>query len=393
MLTRSTKTYFPALTGIRAVAAYLVFIHHFNPFEGFANNNSLEIGKAIVDQLHIGVSLFFVLSGFLIAFRYFDRVELTIIWAKTYMLNRFARIYPLFFILTLIAFIVMPIRDVHPDYEWNVTTTSIDKIVSVFTNFTLTRAFFKNLLFIGLPTAWSLTVEECFYLSAPFILLFVHKRPARLTLVALVLLISGFLLTFISTLMGLYGSFMRPITFVLGYTYFGRCVEFMVGISLALWIHKRGNGPARSGMTLIGVLFIATCLLFMVMTNWNYQIVENLPLSFSTLVINNLILPMGVFILFHGLLHEDTRFRRLLSTPLFDLLGKSSYAFYLIHLGLFSDLLTQLIGGNILVLFLLSNIASILLYKFVEHPFHTAILRHYKRQRIANSQLVNLTRR
>ncbi|MBT2558536.1 acyltransferase [Hymenobacter sp. ISL-91] len=386
MINQSTKAYFPALTGIRAVAAYLVFIHHFNPFEGFANNYSIEIGKAIVDQLHIGVSIFFVLSGFLIAFRYVDRIEPTITWAKKYMINRFARIYPLFFILTLITFIVMPIRDVHPDYEWNATTTSIDKVISVFANFTLTRAFFKNLLFIGVPTAWSLTVEECFYLSAPFILIFVRKRPTRLVLVALLLLSSGFLLTFMSTLTDLYGSFMRPVTFVLGYTYFGRCVEFMMGIGLALWIRKRGNGPAKSGTTLIGVLFIVVCLVFMVMTNWGYQIADNLPLSFSTLMINNLILPLGVFVLFHGLLHEETWFRRLLSTPLFNILGKSSYAFYLIHLGLFSDLVTQLIGGNVLVLFLLSNIASILLYKLVEHPFHTAILRRFKSQHVLNPQ-------
>ena len=32
---------------------------------------------------------------------------------------------------------------------------------------TMTQSFFSGLVYEGLPVAWSLTVEECFYLMAP----------------------------------------------------------------------------------------------------------------------------------------------------------------------------------------------------------------------------------
>lgn len=87
-----------------------------------------------------------------------------------------------------------------------------------------------------------------------------------------------------------------------------------------------------------------------------------------------------VVILFYGLIQEQTWFRQLLETKLFDRLGKSSYAFYLIHFGLFSDLLQQAIGRNILLLFVVLNVAAILLYELVEHPLHSTIIKGYKKK-------------
>lgn len=55
--------YYPALTGLRALAAWLVFVFHFNPFgQGSA-------GWWLAEQFSSGVGLFFVLSGFLITSR------------------------------------------------------------------------------------------------------------------------------------------------------------------------------------------------------------------------------------------------------------------------------------------------------------------------------------
>ena len=90
---------FPALTGVRAVAAFMVYMHHFNPFK------TEIVGKNIhyfFDGFHIGVTLFFVLSGFLIAHRYFDDVDFEF---KSYLQKRIARIYPMYFILTSATFI------------------------------------------------------------------------------------------------------------------------------------------------------------------------------------------------------------------------------------------------------------------------------------------------
>src|SRR5471030_1559314 len=83
------------------MAAYLVFISHFH--EAF-DENFPHIIKRFLGEFHIGVSLFFVLSGFLITFRYYNNFYLTKDWFKQYLKNRVARIYPMYFILTVAAF-------------------------------------------------------------------------------------------------------------------------------------------------------------------------------------------------------------------------------------------------------------------------------------------------
>lgn len=370
--------YFPALTGIRALAAFLVFFHHFNPFGDEKHPAAMAttmVLQKVVEQWHMGVTIFFVLSGFLIASRYQDRIEPSLGFVKQYLLNRFARIYPLYFLLTLVTFGAMFVLPNNPSYEWPDTFTNTDRLVSFFANLTLTRAFFQSFVFTGLPTAWSLTVEECFYLSAPFLLLVVRNRPRLLVVFALLLLSTGLLLCMASTRLHLYASLMRPLSFVLTFTYFGRCVEFMAGIGLALWLKRRGNFAALPGTTWVGTGIIAACVAGMVAFAWEHKATAAWPLPLGALLINNFLLPVGVVLLLHGLMHESTRLRRLLETPLFDLLGKSSYAFYLIHFGLFSDLLESAIGRNITAYFLIFNAAAVLLYKYIEHPLHKFIVR------------------
>lgn len=100
-----SKPYYPALTGLRAVAAYLVFFCHntpdridwrWLPMQSWLSRFMLEWG--------VGVSIFFVLSGFLIATRYQQRIAPTRAWWGTYLRNRFARIYPLYALLTMLDF-------------------------------------------------------------------------------------------------------------------------------------------------------------------------------------------------------------------------------------------------------------------------------------------------
>ncbi len=59
---------------------------------------------------------------------------------------------------------------------------------------------------------------------------------------------------------------------------------------------------------------------------------QNLQSYWSFLVMNAL-LPLGIITWFWGLIHEATFVRKLLETGAADLLGKSSYIFYLIHVG------------------------------------------------------------
>ncbi|RFP63341.1 acyltransferase [Hymenobacter lapidiphilus] len=156
----SSKQYFPALTGIRALAAYTVFLTHYNPF---AEASWLGL---LLREGNSGVTVFFVLSGFLIATRYGQRVEMRREWIVDYFRNRFARIYPVYFLVTLATFVVLYLR---PDYDligrWAGYTTQ-DMVLVAGLNFTLTKAFFYPFVFTGIAQGWTLTVEECFYALA-----------------------------------------------------------------------------------------------------------------------------------------------------------------------------------------------------------------------------------
>ncbi len=94
---KTGKNYFAALTGIRIIAAYMVFIHHYNFF------TKGSFAWAFVNELHIGLPIFFVLSGFLIAYRYYSNGTIHV---KNYIVNRVARVYPMYFLLTTLTFIL-----------------------------------------------------------------------------------------------------------------------------------------------------------------------------------------------------------------------------------------------------------------------------------------------
>ena len=99
-LTDTNKKIFPALTGYRAIAAWIIFVYHFMPFNNPKYPASI---KQFVWGFHIGVDMFFVLSGFLITYRYFNDRPIDF---KKYILNRFARIYTMYILITLLVFMV-----------------------------------------------------------------------------------------------------------------------------------------------------------------------------------------------------------------------------------------------------------------------------------------------
>src|SRR5712692_7966422 len=86
---------FSALTSLRFLAALLVFVFHFQP-----RTNGLEV---VIGQGHVGVGIFFVLSGFLITLRYFpDRAHREFRLGE-YILRRAARILPLYYTVFILS--------------------------------------------------------------------------------------------------------------------------------------------------------------------------------------------------------------------------------------------------------------------------------------------------
>jgi len=347
-------TYFPELTGIRAVAAFLVFFHHYNPFERFGSDGFF---RNCVNEFHVGVSIFFVLSGLLISFRYHYNINASF---RRYILNRFARIYPVYFLLTGLTFLF---GDIH---------TQENIYVVYIVNITLLKGLFYELNFTGIQQGWSLTVEELFYFSAPFFFYLIRKNKIWLWLSPILLISTGYCLVLFFGQIGIYGFF-KSINFMLLYTYFGRSIEFFTGIYLGIHIRKWKFWHTTPWLTYTGTLVICLCISMLALLKGDGKYGLFHP---AGIFINNVILPiLGVLVLFTGLILETSRLKQLLSSRLMVLLGKSSYVFYLIHMGFFADLLTKWFNMNSLGKFIVLNLLSILIFKLIEEPLNHLIKR------------------
>lgn len=390
MSQKSLQNYIPALTGVRAMAAYLVFIsHYYYVFDDVFPH----IVQRFLGELHIGVSIFFVLSGFLITFRYYNHFHLTGDWFKQYLKNRVARIYPMYALLTICAFIYYFITK-----DPAITKGNENPVWLMIMNITFLRGFFFQFWDTGIAQGWSLTVEECFYFSAPIIFL-VAKKYNKFYLQPIILTAFAIIMVLIFSRVNWYGFF-GNFPFVMLFTFFGRCFEFFVGVQLARIVLNKGFVRTNKiAYTYIGFLLMMLCVLAMayqpVPKGWAAGVQ-----SPAGIIINNYFLCIAVALFFYGILTENTLFKKVLALPSVELLGKSSYIFYLIHLGwmytlmhgyfdTLNDYAFELYDKwgvdwrspfefdrlNLLYAFIILNAISILLFTKIEEP-----LNHYIRK-------------
>ncbi|WP_428231686.1 acyltransferase family protein [Flavobacterium sp.] len=349
------KKYFASLTGIRAIAAYMVYLNHFFLFHPVFSKTTFTI----FNELHIGVTIFFVLSGFLICYRYFDYEHISF---KAFMKKRFARIYPMYFILTTITFICFAIYKA----QYSMTYLKIYLL-----NITFLRGFFQDYIYSGVGQGWSLTVEEMFYFLAPVFFILIKRKKFFLFIIPVVFIGLGMVLVYLFGEINNLGfktfGLMKTNLFMLNLTFFGRITEFFIGIGLALFVKKYQDNFRTKFVTAIGITVIIICVyLLMILKVGNGDGKD----CYTGVVINNLMLPLfGIAPLFWGLITEKTSLAKILSTPLFVLLGKSSYTFYLIHVGVFVTLVNK-ISANFVFEFIVLNLVSIFLYLYVETPLN-----------------------
>ncbi|HEX2682382.1 MAG TPA: hypothetical protein VHL77_00520, partial [Ferruginibacter sp.] len=82
------KKFIPALTGIRAVAVYFIFFKHLN----FFSPQTQPDLYLFVNQFYTFLTFFFVLSGFLIYYKYHEISSLNRTKLYNYFINRISRV-------------------------------------------------------------------------------------------------------------------------------------------------------------------------------------------------------------------------------------------------------------------------------------------------------------
>jgi peptidoglycan/LPS O-acetylase OafA/YrhL len=324
----------------------------------------------MIEQFYLGLGIFFVLSGFVIALRYQDSVQWTRAWWHDYAWRRVARIYPVYFLLNgiTLAYVYLPVMP----------SKGLNTLLLVILSQSLLRGFSRTLKSVGIPQGSSLTVEECFYFSFPILALTWRRWGISAAVVFVLAVVSlGSVLTALlkdhPELHGLFGSYHH----LFNYSYFGRVLEFVMGVGLARWWAARppvaaDRWPWRT-LAGIGIMSLTVCLLILV--NSPIDPYDGLRYPSAT-ALKNLLFPVGVTLLLAGLLAERSWLRTILATPLFQALGRSSYFFYLIHYGLLSIWwkarfgYNQYVGWQFLFTILLAEAG----YRLLEVPLYRWVL-------------------
>lgn len=312
--TQSLLGYNPALDGLRGVAIMMVMVFHATP-------------HALIGG-YIGVDIFFVLSGFLITtllIREYDRSQTVNL--KNFFMRRVLRLGPALLLLLLVfscASLVFLTGE-------NLKRFLIDAVITLFYVANWARA-----LDIHPPDylghAWSLAIEEQFYLVWPIIFLVMVrylKNRIHWLWLTLVLALSAWawrwgLLVTGATPMRLYnGSDTRADT-------------LMIGCALAIALSLNGvrqymDTGARHWLAPLGFA-AALCLLVIAlysnwedprMFKWGYFLVA----ASSAVIIADMMRPCRA--------GEEGYLRRVLSLPWLVWVGSISYGLYLWHFPVF----------------------------------------------------------
>lgn len=143
------------LTFTRFIAALMVVAFHFG--SGFYPFNDGNLAGLFL-QGPKAVEYFFLLSGFVLSAVYASDNPLRFNYAK-FLLARFARIYPVFFLGLLFAYCLETPKD-----------------IVLLLNVTLTQAWSSDYAISMNNPGWSLSVEMFFYLTFPLLLLILTKK-------------------------------------------------------------------------------------------------------------------------------------------------------------------------------------------------------------------------
>lgn len=182
----SNKIYFPGLNGLRFWAAFFVILHHVEQFKLWQNMPNLFRTNFFESIGHQGVSLFFVLSGFLITYLLLIEYEKTHhIAIKNFYIRRILRIWPLYYLIMVLGLFVLPLF-IH-----------IGPVEKLHEHFGLKVLLFLFMLpnvlrvteapIVGANQSWSVGVEEQFYILWPLLIRTFRKVLLQFLIIFIVL--------------------------------------------------------------------------------------------------------------------------------------------------------------------------------------------------------------
>lgn len=310
----------PSLTGMRGIAAFLVFGTHFLFFRfatpvGSPESQGSDVFLGdVFGAAQACMTFFFVLSGFVLTW-----VTPAGMSAGRFWWRRFAKIYPVAIVTTVAAFVLFGLV-VGTWPGWKVFLT----------NAFLLQAWVPDQAFsLGLnPVMWSLSCEAFFYFLFPFLMVMLGRATKRALLWTAGLCVTAtavlpWLVTknfdlrqpepmVLAPLEGFDNGFSAWFTSTFPLM---RLFEFILGITIALLVRK----GFRFGVN-VPVALVASVAV--------YAISPEVPAILRSSAI--LVIPFGLLIAALAKADLSSRWSPVRSAPVV-FFGKISYSFYAVH--------------------------------------------------------------
>ncbi len=351
------KIYLPHLNGVRFIAAFMVIFSHIELNKSYFNlnhnfHNVKHLGK-------LGVTLFFVLSGFLITYLLIKEKEKTdTIQIKKFYMRRVLRIWPLYYTVIILSLFIFPYFEI---FETPYFKLRIDNSFELIKIILLLILFLPNVLIniklIPFATqTWSVGVEEQFYILWPILI----EKTKNIYYCFLGIIIFYEFLRLILNLG--YFSDIKYYALISNTILSFELSSLTIGALGAYLFHKRHKIHtviAQQSILIIISLFLITSLYF----NFNFGHFNSIlyAILFCTLILN---------------LVSFTKNYTLLENKYVYYLGSISFGLYMYHqiaIVFVINILQKINLLNNYLIYIFSIIITILVsglsYQFLEKPF------------------------
>lgn len=299
-MNQSAITFRPDINGLRAVSVLMVVLNH--------------AGYSFIPGGHIGVDVFFVISGYLITRIILFEVSMSSFSLRDFYLRRIRRILPAVIFVLIICLPVSYWLMLPSELE-NFAKASIGAVFFV-SNLVLWKQggyFDVDAALSPLLHLWSLAVEEQFYLLFPLVVLggVALKRRALMALLCVLTGGSFFLLMFTYQEMPRASFFLLPT----------RAWELLVGSVIGLAHSSRKNQPTNPlwvrPLPFAGLFIILVSAWFIDKSTIYPGPATVWPVLGAAMIV--------------GAPNSESLVHKLLSLKLFQVIGLASFSIYLWH--------------------------------------------------------------
>lgn len=299
------SSHLPALTGVRGVASLCVVLLHLSVvISTLLPESAARLFRMLASPGFLGVDVFFVLSGFVIAYNYATAFHHRITGSeyRRFLVHRLARIYPVHLVLLMALVVAVRLVGVRVSPTMDAERWSTQQLIE---SLLLLHAWTGHSAAWN-AVSWSLSCEWFVYLVFPLGTLLASRRAADVSTRALWLIVIALLSTpsiYTTLYPNLPGRLLLHVALL-----------FSAGCLLQVLYRRGATGGVLAGSPGVLLVLMLTCAGYCIHQHWSAYLA--IPLLAPVM---------------QGLAFGRGTSGRWLATPFMGYLGRLSFSLYMTH--------------------------------------------------------------